>query len=641
MTAMADADCLQPKMPLNMKNMEIVIYDHKIEDSCKMDLYVSFGYVDANRSKDANFIFLEKGRSEEDHFLKTIEHLHNFSNVGQYVEDLNTRYNIKELTSIDGVSLWWFIEINLRNEYESYLKYLDMLESNLDRFEISSITSNVHKAPLQRAIETYSNGKGIPLVKMHRRSLKNIKIRSIISLLRYTVEAIITYIINIFIYGTYKKRAKTPLIIASYTNYWTKYNVTRDIPKDGIFNEIRQVLDQDGIKYTCLEFDNESLRKYIRVQLEKNRFEAGKWIPLTSYIDLRLLLRAAKTYWRMASNIFAIHAQDEDSAFIIDFVKEHIAHYFNLVISLYMLRKALKIIEPRAILASCEYCSMGRLAIIAGDEKGIPTIAMQHGVITRTHEGCIFSKQEKTTFNSDADRRPLPRYTLLYGNKYKEILSKNSTYPQNSLIVTGQPRYDLMYNLKKSFDKSQFMEQYKLQPPIIVWMSDSTVLSEIETQYTIESFLRVLEDMPEICLFIKPHPIDPVTAIYDPLLKYKNVILSKEVNTYHLIEASSLVITKDSTTGMEAVALNKPLIVLNLSGTPDVVDYVEEGVALGVYREEELLPAIKKLLNDDRKLRENRDKYIEGFLLKVDGESSRRAAKFVEGVLEQKGQIRS
>ena len=47
-------------------------------------------------------------------------------------------------------------------------------------------------------------------------------------------------------------------------------------------------------------------------------------------------------------------------------------------------------------------------------------------------------------------------------------------------------------------------------------------------------------------------------------------------------------LTKDSTTAMEAIALNKPVIVLNLGGEPDVVDYVEHCVALGVYKEEDL-----------------------------------------------------
>ena len=83
---------------------------------------------------------------------------------------------------------------------------------------------------------------------------------------------------------------------------------------------------------------------------------------------------------------------------------------------------------------------------------------------------------------------------------------------------------------------------------------------------------------------------------------------------------------------MEAAALDKPVIVLNLSGETDIVDYVEEGIAWGVYRSEDLAPAVARLLEDDSMLRKNRAKYIESYLYKIDGNSSSRVANFVQRV---------
>ena len=80
---------------------------------------------------------------------------------------------------------------------------------------------------------------------------------------------------------------------------------------------------------------------------------------------------------------------------------------------------------------------------------------------------------------------------------------------------------------------------------------------------------------------------------------------------------------------MEAVALSKPVIILNLSGETDPVEYVKEGVALGVYREPDLLAALKRLLKDDSELAARRDRYIEKYLYKIDGKATQRVIEII------------
>ncbi len=85
---------------------------------------------------------------------------------------------------------------------------------------------------------------------------------------------------------------------------------------------------------------------------------------------------------------------------------------------------------------------------------------------------------------------------------------------------------------------------------------------------------------------------------------------------------------------MEAVALNKPVIVLNLGGEPDPVEFVKEGVALGVYRKEDLGPAIKSLLIDDSQLARNRNRYIEKYLYRVDGKATEQVVNLINQMIE-------
>ena len=104
-------------------------------------------------------------------------------------------------------------------------------------------------------------------------------------------------------------------------------------------------------------------------------------------------------------------------------------------------------------------------------------------------------------------------------------------------------------------------------------------------------------------------------------------------NTYEQIFVCDLLITRHSTTGLEAVALNKPVIVLNLDDGTDYAGYVKEGVARGVYKDDDLTTAIKELLQDDTYLAKNRDRYIEKYLYKIDGKAYERVVDVIENML--------
>lgn len=86
---------------------------------------------------------------------------------------------------------------------------------------------------------------------------------------------------------------------------------------------------------------------------------------------------------------------------------------------------------------------------------------------------------------------------------------------------------------------------------------------------------------------------------------------------------------------MEAVALNKPVIILNLSDQDDSVEYVVEGVATGVYDAGLLKESIERLLRDDSELAANREKYIQKYLYKVDGKATQRVLEIILSYLDE------
>ncbi|MEE9181258.1 MAG: hypothetical protein V3U33_01635, partial [candidate division NC10 bacterium] len=71
-----------------------------------------------------------------------------------------------------------------------------------------------------------------------------------------------------------------------------------------------------------------------------------------------------------------------------------------------------------------------------------------------------------------------------------------------------------------------------------------------------------------------------------------------------------------------------------LSGEPDLVDYVREGVAEGVYRPQDLRPAIERLLSDSTHLSTRRGQYVAKYLFKADGKATERVVELIDQMIE-------
>ena len=75
------------------------------------------------------------------------------------------------------------------------------------------------------------------------------------------------------------------------------------------------------------------------------------------------------------------------------------------------------------------------------------------------------------------------------------------------------------------------------------------------------------------------------------------------------------------------MVLEKPVLVVNLTGYPDTVPYVSSGAAIGVYREEEIAPAIESALwggEQIQKMLQAQRKFVEDYVFKIAGKSKER-----------------
>lgn len=335
---------------------------------------------------------------------------------------------------------------------------------------------------------------------------------------------------------------------------------------------------------------------------------------------------------------------NENSPNLEDIIEDYFLHYFPSYIKIIdMSSYLIEHEKPSLVLIQNEYSGFERALLIAAKLKGVPTLAIQHGVIHEHHSGYIYQKGEiSLTGDIKSPHCPIPDKTALYGTYHKELLTNVSAYPKNSVVVTGQPRYDILYHVNEIYNKEQFLKKYNINKnhKIILWTTQCHGISDEENKKNFKAMFESFKNITEVTLIIKQHPGEgkKYTKMIKNALKDYNlntVIPPKRSDTYEQLYVCDIMVTKNSTTAMEAVALNKPVIVLNLSGEPDAIEYVEEGVALGVYDEKELKPTIEKLLKDDSELAENRDKYIQKYLYKVDGKSTERVVRLIERTLDE------
>jgi len=216
--------------------------------------------------------------------------------------------------------------------------------------------------------------------------------------------------------------------------------------------------------------------------------------------------------------------------------------------------------------------------------------------------------------------------------------------PPDSIVITGQPRFDGI--LSKSFDRTAFRKQLKLAPdkPVVSLLTDAQVEHRLWTARRRRDFIsKVLvsfSELPEAQFVIKIHPHESPTD-YQRAVREKgwDIPVSKDIPLHELINASDVVLTGVSTTGLETLIFNKPLIILNFYNQAEYIPYVSSGVAVGVDKARELPAAIRKVLRDPQtkeKTACNRETFLHQHFYLQDGKASQRVSNLILEVAKKR-----
>jgi CDP-glycerol glycerophosphotransferase (TagB/SpsB family) len=233
------------------------------------------------------------------------------------------------------------------------------------------------------------------------------------------------------------------------------------------------------------------------------------------------------------------------------------------------------------------------------------------------------------------------RYAVA-GRTARDAYVQRGVNPDN-VHITGQPRFDAI--LKREFHSGNLKVELGIPADrgIIVMATQSFtgVRSEELLRETIAAVINASAQFPHHQLVIKPHPQEDATCYQRIAAGMDGVIVRQKVDIYELLHACDLLITGYSTVALEAMLFNKPVITINLTGKPDIATYAGSGAALGVYRKEDLAPAIQSALFDSRtreELTQRRRAFFLENAYQPDGQASRRVAELIKQLV---GECRS
>ncbi len=221
----------------------------------------------------------------------------------------------------------------------------------------------------------------------------------------------------------------------------------------------------------------------------------------------------SKLWDELRGEIFRYFSADRDID--IDLLEDELSFHLTttfprIVEHIETARRMLDREKPHLILLMNEYGLFERAVVVSGKLKGIPVLAIQHGVIHPYHPGYTYAGGViSETGSVTSPHIPIPDKTAAYGFYHKEILTRMSSYPEGSVVVTGQPRYDLLHYAEELYDRERVCEELGLHPGgrFILWTTQTHGLSTEENERNVEAVYQTISQLEDVQLVVKLHPI--------------------------------------------------------------------------------------------------------------------------------------
>ncbi len=233
----------------------------------------------------------------------------------------------------------------------------------------------------------------------------------------------------------------------------------------------------------------------------------------------------------------------------------------------------------------------------------------------------------------------------IWGDRQYEAIMERGADPAK-LVITGSPAHDLIYrkineetsdkriDLRRSLGISDVEKiiLFTTQP-----VANDGLCDAAEQQKMTEKVVENCARYKDCSLIIKLHPRESISD-YRYLEQHVSdnrvrLFSEEDADLYELVSLSDIMITWSSSTAVDAILFGKDIVIIDvLTDVKDAMGYVASGAALGINNLDELFDILNKLLNDKEiklKLKQGRDRFIEGYIYRFDGMSTDRVTDLI------------
>jgi hypothetical protein len=287
----------------------------------------------------------------------------------------------------------------------------------------------------------------------------------------------------------------------------------------------------------------------------------------------------------------------------------------------------LTMFRPSALVVSEDIAPLSRSMCQVLKLRGIPVIVVQHGILSVDLAG-FYAMPKVGDFQA------------VWGQYYREWHIDRGKSAETQ-VVTGFPRHDGLRNLPP-IDREGVCRRFGLDARLKVVLVATEWFQAGSSRYTVEDeesyirhVLRSLKVYVDIQIVVKLHPgrQERYNKIVSQIAEQEGVrvVIAKD-SLWDLMRLSSFVIVSVSSVCVEALALDKPVISVNLADRRDITGLVQDGLAIGAYNESEIKRSVEICMtvagrepdHDD-----NKRSLLFPFIYLADGCASQRVAELI------------
>ena len=566
-------------------------------------------------------------------------------------EKLLFNKSLVELLEYDGFSLWWFVRQGFYGHCLEIVKKITTIRHIIKNQEIKEI---ILLNPDETTVELFRQCTNKVKIKIIRK-------REIRKLFKYYLasdayRSFLKYFSRMirFSQGLLRSHSfpqegkKKNILVFTHSHTWTrlKENVEGD---PNTYSVIKELNNSKKFNLLLLDLAIDTKSSWKAIKKKKKPFLPYDYFLMKTYFNLSVNRKLnnhkskLKELWHKLNGKSAIKKiLVVDGIFLYPLLRSKLQDYFlrnfgsftgaarNIeagkgIISKYNIDHLILIDEN----------GTSRFLVYAGKMRNIFSLGIQHGIITSNLSiSYNYSKKDLLGYSNKLNCQ-LADNTAVFGKYFKDILIKQGNYPHNNPVVTGQPRTDILYENKNIYSKEKLYSNLGIDSKKKLVIFASQPFSDInESKTTLSTVIHSLRNFPEIELIIKLHPNDSKSNYIKILNEHNyNAIILQDFDIYWLIYCCEFLMAISSTVLFEALIMNKPAVQLNLISDYKLLDKDLKAL-IKVHNEKELNSCITNLLGNERfasKISKETSEFISQYFYKVDGHSTKRIIKIIEG----------